>query len=961
MATTNQRIRYDLEAAVSGEQDVAALARQLEGLADTLEGDLKTQALASASALRELGAKQGAIDNFVKLKGEAGAAAARLKEAQTAAQQLGQSLAATSTPTRAQAGQMEKLRDAVRSAKTELQAKTQALDNSRATLNAYGVSSTNVAQAERTTRVATGQVRDEVAKLAPAYTAAGKAAAASGLKQTQTAQAVKASFSGIGDSLRTIQSIALTAVGGTFLTSMARDVAQVADQYANLQARLKLVTGDGPALEAAFEGVRRVALATNSDLEGTVNLFARISKAGKDLGLSQEQALSLTQTINQAIQISGGSAESANAAIIQLVQGLQSGVLRGEEFNSVMEQAPGLAQALADGLGVTTGELRAMAQQGRLTTEVVLTALRDQGAAVQAQFDQLPATVGRALQNLSTKWTVFIGQLDQSAGATTAVAGAINAVAENLDEIAGLATRAGAVMAAALAVQAAGAVRAYLAEVTLATAGTKLLALQMSALPKTLQIAVAFTGFEVGYQIGQMLNDNSEAARKLGVATVAFIQGNIEVLRLLKDSAAAVFTDDTMEAAYARFKVRLGETKATLEQMWEDAAQAPGPAAKAADAVADATASVGTAAEDAARKIRISGADMVEAWEAAAIAKRGDAQAAEANLQVQLQLARQSEDLARFMGNENGIRQAKIQQMQIEIQIAQARVGVMRAEAEGSISVAQAKLAEMQASGNVSLVKQAELENTIKLARAKLAEADATGKATELMQRQLDQFKNGTAGADGYGNSLDRLTGKQGRLAAATRDATAALERQLEVNRRYSRPGEMSTQSGNEQNYDPGRNMYSRPGDDPVNGNGQTQAEFQRAQRLAGQNAVDNSLQFTLRDKLAAGELTAADVDDLRAVVDALRQREQVDRDVDRMSPGAFSLEGMRDRRSWEQTRLQFEAAISRLGGGAGAGVGRNVAITLKTGRGDETINTDEAGAAALVRGLQSAGLSAKG
>ena len=215
MATTNQRIRYDLEAAVSGQQDVAALARQLEGLADTLEGDLKTQALASAGALRELGAKQGAIDNFVKLKGEAGAAATRLKEAQTAAQQLGQTLAASGTPTRAQAGQMEKLRDAVRSAKTELQAKTQALDNSRATLTAYGVSSTNVAQAERATRQAIGQAREEVAKLAPAYTTAGNAAAASGLKQTQSAQAVKASLSGIGETLRTIQSIALTAVGGT--------------------------------------------------------------------------------------------------------------------------------------------------------------------------------------------------------------------------------------------------------------------------------------------------------------------------------------------------------------------------------------------------------------------------------------------------------------------------------------------------------------------------------------------------------------------------------------------------------------------------------------------------------------------------------------------------------------------------------------------------------------------------
>lgn len=939
---TNPKIRYDIEAAVSGGGDVRALASQLEGLANTLEGDLKVQALASAQALRELGAKQGAIDNFVKLKSEAGDAAARLREAQDAAQQLGQKLAASGAPTRAQAGQMEKLRDAVRSAKTELQGKTQALDNSRATLSAYGVSSTGVAAAERNTRQAVAQAREEVAKLAPAYTAAGNAATAAGFKQTQSAQAVRASLSGIGDTLRTIQSIALTAVGGSFLTSLARDVSQVSDSYANLRARIKLVTGDGPQLEAAFEGVRRVALDTNSDLDGTANLFSRITKAGKDMGLSQEQALSLTQTINQAIQISGGSAESANAAIIQLVQGLQSGVLRGEEFNSVMEQAPGLADALAAGLGVTTGELRKMANQGRLTTEVVLTALKDQGQAVQEQFSQLPATVGRALTNLSTNWTTYIGEVDRASGASTAAAQAINAVAANLDEIAGIATRAGAVMAAALAVQAAGAVRTYMAEVTLATGATKLLGLQMSALPKTLQIAVAFVGFEVGYQIGQMLNENSEYARKLGVATVAFIQGNIEALRFLKEAAAAVFTDDTIEAAYQRFQSRVADTKATLESMWADAANAPEPAAAAADAVAAATARVGAAAQQAATQVGISYADMTSAIDAARLAKVGDAQASEANLRVQLQLAQQSEKLAAYMGNEAGVRKARIEQMTIEIRIVEARVAVSRAEAEGSIAVARAKLAEMATSKDLDLVKQAELQNVIKLAQAKLAEANATGQSTELMRRQLEEYKNASAAGGSYGRTLEELTGRQNRFESATRSATQAIQEQAAAASaaKYSSPL--------------GPDKYSAPKGGSVTGN-------TREERLAGQNAVDNSLQFTLRDKLNAGNLTPDDVDELRAVVDALLQREQVDRDVDRMSPGAFSLEGMRDRRSWEQTRLQFQNAINRLAGGSGAGVGRNVVVELRNGRATETVRTDEAGSAALIRSLQNASLAAGG
>ena len=953
---TNPKIRYDIEAAVSGGSDVGALANQLEGLANTLEGDLKVQALASAQALRELGAKQGAIENFRNLKTEVQDAAGRLREAQTAAQQLGQKIGTMEAPTRAQAGQLQKLRDAVRSAKTEMLDKTRAVDNSRTVLRAYGVSSDSVASSERTTRQAIAQAREEVAKLAPAYTAAGNSAAASGLKQTQSAQAVRSSLSGIGDTLRTIQGIALTAVGGGFLTSMARDVSQVADEYANLRARTALVVGDGPALEAAFEGVRQVALRTSSELDATVTLFGRISQAGKELGIGQQQALQLTETINRAIQVSGGSAESSNAAIVQLVQGLQSGVLRGEEFNSVMEQAPRLARALADGLGVTTGKLRDMAQQGQLTTEVVLNALQGQAQAVGAEFDKLPATVGRALQNLNTEWTTFIGETDRATGASVAAANAINAVAGSLDEIAGMATRAGGVLAAALAIQAAGAVRAYMAEVTLATGATKLLALQMSALPKTLQIAVAFTGFEVGYQIGQMLNENSEYARKLGVATVAFIQGNIEVLRLLKESAAAVFTDDTIDAATARFTARMADTKATLETMWADAAKAPEPAVKATDAAAAAIARVGETAQQAAGKIALSYGDMTQAIEAASLAKVGDAQAGEANLRVQLQLAQQSEKLATYMGDEVAVRKARIQQLEIEIQLVQARVAVSRAEAQGSIAVAQAKLAEMAASKEVNLVKQVELENSIKLAQAKLTEANATGRSTELLKLQLEQFRSGTSSGQGFGRTLNDLANSQRDLAGATGAANVALQRQNELRRtRYSRPGEGSTQKGDETNYDPGRNMYSRPGEDPRNGDGQTQAEYLRKERLSGQNAVDNTLAFKLRDKLNAGTLSADDADEIRAVIAALDQNEQVNRDLDRLNPAAFSLTGAADRNEWRNVRTRLEQALNT------SQVGRSVRVELVAGGTSRTVNTDESGAKSLLDVLTASGLAARG
>lgn len=475
MATSNQKIRYDLEAAVSGEQDVAALARQLEGLANTLEGDLKTQALASAAALRTLGEKQGAIDNFVKLKTEAGAAAGRLEEAQAAAQKLGRELSTSSAPTRAQAGQLEKLRDAVRSAKTELQSKTDALDQSRAALTRYGVGTSNLAQSERNVKAAIAGARAEVAGMAPAYTAAATAATASGQRQEQAASGVRGELGKLSDQLSTLRNVAGVALGGSLVGSLAQDLGQVADSYANVAARVKLASDGNAGFEQGMADVQRIAQETNTELEATAGLYATLTRTGKDAGLSakdaQAEAASLTEVINQSIQLSGASSQAAQAAVTQLVQGLQSGVLRGEEFNSVVEQSPRLARALADGLGVTIGQLREMANQGQLTAGVLRSALGGQAQQIQQEFDKLPPTIGRAVQSLSNAWTVYVGETDKATGASRTAADAIAYLARNLDTIAGLLMDVGQAAAAFTALRLAQAFLSIGTAATTAAAG----------------------------------------------------------------------------------------------------------------------------------------------------------------------------------------------------------------------------------------------------------------------------------------------------------------------------------------------------------------------------------------------------------------------------------------------------------------------------------------------------------
>lgn len=433
------KIKYDIEANVKGDAEVGQLAGKLEELAKTLDGDLKTNANAAAAALRQLGDKQTAIQRFIELKTEGRAAASALLQTQLAAEKLGQELAASANPTNKQAGALQKLYDQVKSGTQAVEANKAAMQQARGALEQYGVSTQNLSQSQQAVKAAVGAAKLEVNALVPAYAQAGQQATASANQQKQANAGVGKSVTDIGDQLRKIQNIAMIAVGGGFLGGIAKDALKTADEFNNLQARIKLVTGEGALLTSSFQGVSDVALRTNSNLEQTGTLFARVAEAGKSAGLSAQQAaaqsLALTETINQSIQLSGGSAESSSAAITQLIQALQSGVLRGEEFNSIMEQSPRLAKALADGLSVTTGELRKMAETGALTTDVVIRSLKSQSDTIKSEFASLPPTVGRAIENLNTSWTLFVGNLDKGAGISRAVAGAIDSLAGNLNTV----------------------------------------------------------------------------------------------------------------------------------------------------------------------------------------------------------------------------------------------------------------------------------------------------------------------------------------------------------------------------------------------------------------------------------------------------------------------------------------------------------------------------------------------
>lgn len=245
---------------------------------------------------------------------------------------------------------------------------------------------------------------------------------------------VQTGASGVESQLKRLQDAGRNALQFAGVGLGISQLIQLADTYTQMTSRLKLVTQYTGDFDTVFAGLADSARATRSDLGSTLDLFTKISPALRGIGLNGQQSVGVITTINQAIGISGASAQSAAAALLQLGQGLGAGALRGEEFNSVMENTPGLAQAIADGLGVPIGELRGLAEQGKLTAETVAGALQKVAPQIEADFARMPQTVSQALTGLKNEFLLFVGATDEASGGSSTLATVIGAVAQEFKE-----------------------------------------------------------------------------------------------------------------------------------------------------------------------------------------------------------------------------------------------------------------------------------------------------------------------------------------------------------------------------------------------------------------------------------------------------------------------------------------------------------------------------------------------
>lgn len=217
-----------------------------------------------------------------------------------------------------------------------------------------------------------------------------------------------------------------------------RQLQQTVDTYTNIQNRLKLVTNGTEELLGVTKELFRISNDTRVAFESTAEVYARVALATKDLGLSQRDTLNFTESLSQAVVLSGASATEAAAGMIQLSQGLASGTLRGDELRSVLEQLPAVADVIAKGLGVTRGELRKMGEDGLITADMIIKAFADAREELADKFAQTVPTIGQAFTVLQNKVIEFVGELDKATGASQTVAQALIFVGSNVETLAKL-------------------------------------------------------------------------------------------------------------------------------------------------------------------------------------------------------------------------------------------------------------------------------------------------------------------------------------------------------------------------------------------------------------------------------------------------------------------------------------------------------------------------------------------
>lgn len=234
---------------------------------------------------------------------------------------------------------------------------------------------------------------------------AGDDAAAGAARGTRAFQQMQRGVDRLGRVAVVARAAIVSLAGAAAIGQMAR----YSDTMASVHGQLRLVTNSTQQLADVQEKLFDVAQETRVGFQAVVELYAKTARFSGNLGLTQDQLLKTTKATNQAVLLSGANAATAAAGVMQFTQALASGRLQGDELRSILENIPGLAQAIATGLGVTVGELRKLGSEGKLQSKQIIDALLSQADRIDQEFQKLPRTIGQAATQLNNELLLLFG------------------------------------------------------------------------------------------------------------------------------------------------------------------------------------------------------------------------------------------------------------------------------------------------------------------------------------------------------------------------------------------------------------------------------------------------------------------------------------------------------------------------------------------------------------------------
>ncbi|HHY2940628.1 TPA: tape measure protein [Enterobacter hormaechei subsp. steigerwaltii] len=246
------------------------------------------------------------------------------------------------------------------------------------------------------------------------------------------------------DELQTNINRVAGAIAASLVVDWGKAFLVAADNMSQLNARIERLTGSAATASQTMQSLMRISSATGGSLQDTAKLWETLSTALRDTGATNGQIIQLTETLQKIGRIGGSSSEEMANALRQFGQSISSGVVRAEEFNSILEQMPELARQIAAGMGVSIGELRQLMLDGKLTAEDALNAIQKQTGSVNAEFEKLPRTLSQANTALTNSFLSMIDSVNQATGASNGLVAVIDSMTAALDRLVGKAASADA-------------------------------------------------------------------------------------------------------------------------------------------------------------------------------------------------------------------------------------------------------------------------------------------------------------------------------------------------------------------------------------------------------------------------------------------------------------------------------------------------------------------------------------